>query len=362
MKRRDFVVAGAAAGALAACSRAPETAQQVAGSAKRFQWKMATSWPADFPGLGTSATRLAERIARASGGRLTITVHGADQLVPAFEVFDAVARGTAEMGHSAAYYWQARHPAAAFFCTVPFGFNAQEMDAWIWHGGGIELWRELYARFNLLPLPVGNTGAQMAGWFTREIRSRNNLKGLKMRIPGLGGAVFARVGGTPVNLPAAEILAALKSGAIDACEWLGPYNDLEFGLFRAARYCYYPGWQEPGAQIEALFNKSAFGALPADLQAVVEGCCRAEHAAMQADYYARNRLALVQLRDDHKVVFKALPKDVLVALRKAADAVLTEIAARDPFSAKVYESFKKFRAEAREWHRVSEAAYDDARA
>lgn len=359
MKRRDFLVTGAAAGALAACARAPDSPDTASGA--RFEWKMVTSWPANFPGLSNGAKRLAERVARASAGRLTLTVYAAGERVSAFEVFDAVAGGTVEMGHSAAYYWQATHPAAAFFCSVPFGFNAQEMDAWIWHGGGIELWRELYARSNLLPFPVGNTGAQMAGWFKRPIRSRNDLKGLKMRIPGLGGAVFARVGGIPVNLPAAEILDALQTGAIDASEWLGPYNDLALGLFRAAKYCYYPSWQEPGTQIEALVNQRAFEALPQDLQALLETCCRAEHDAMQAEYSALNLRALKQLRDEHKVVFKPLPNDVLSALRKAADEVLMEEAARDPFSARVYASFKAFRLQAGDWHRVSESAYDNAR-
>ena len=251
MKRRDIVrgagLAAAAAG-LAAC--APRTAGGPASgdSSLRLQWKMVTSWPTNFPGLGTGAAKLAETITQASGGRLTVKVYGAGELVPAFEVFDAVSRGTAEMGHSAAYYWKGKAAAAPFFCAVPFGLNAQEMNGWLYNGGGLELWRELYAPFGLVPFPAGNTGVQLAGWFRKPLATLEDLKGLKMRIPGLGGEVMARVGATPVNLPGAEIFSSLQSGAIDAAEWVGPYNDLAFGLHRAAKYCYYPGWQEPGCR------------------------------------------------------------------------------------------------------------------
>lgn len=363
MKRRDVLHAGglaALAASVAAC--APRGGGSCAeGGGERRQWKMVTSWPSNFPGLGTGAALLGELITAASGGRIAVKVYGGGELVPPFEVFDAVSRGTAELGHSAAYYWKGKAAAAPFFCAVPFGLNAQEMNGWLYDGGGLELWRELYAPFGLVPFPAGNTGVQMAGWFNREIRSVADLKGLKMRIPGLGGEVMARLGAAPVNLPGAEIFTALQSGAIDATEWVGPYNDLAFGLHRVAKYCYYPGWQEPGPTLECMVNKAAFEALPADLRALLEVCCRAVNDAMLAEYTARNQAALEQLRDVHGVDFRPLPEDVLAALRRASDQALEEIAAADPMAGRVYESVRAFRARARAWHEVSEVAYYRAR-
>ncbi len=361
MKRREWLQgAGAVAFAsgLTACGADKDAeADRPAG----LTWKLATAWPADFPGLSAGAVSLAQSITRASGGRLTVKVFAANELVPAFDVFDAVGRGTAEMGHSAAYYWKARSEAAPFFCAVPFGLNAQEMNAWLQTGGGIELWRELYAPFNLVPFAAGNTGMQMAGWFNREIRSLEDLVGLKMRIPGLGGEVMARLGVTTVNLPGAELVDALKSGKLDATEWLGPYNDLAFGLHRVTKHCYYPGWQEPGSTIECMVNKPAFDALADDLKAIVETCCRAANDAMLAGYTARNQQALEELRSVHKVDFRPLPRDVLVALRRATDDVLEAAAAKDPFTRRVYDSAKAFQTRAAAWHRVSDEAFYPAR-
>lgn len=366
MKRRDLLKgAGLAAGstvALAACGQQQAQAPATAAVAEPVRnWKMVTSWPSGFPGLGTGAADLAAMITRASGGRITIKVYGAPELVPAFEVFDAVSRGTAEIGHCAAYYWGGKSPAAPFFCAVPFGLNAHEMNGWLYHGGGLELWRELYARFNLVPFPAGNTGVQMAGWFKREINAVSDLSGLKMRIPGLGGEVMAKVGATPVNLPGGELFAALQSGAIDATEWVGPYNDLAFGLHRVAKYCYYPGWQEPGPTLECMVNKTVFEALPDDLKAVVESCCRAVNESMLAEYTARNQAALETLQGEYGVEFRPLPEDVLAALRQATQEVLEATAARDELAARAYASMKAFRANARRWAAVSERAYLEAR-
>jgi TRAP-type mannitol/chloroaromatic compound transport system substrate-binding protein len=322
---------------------------------------MVTSWPTNFPGLGTGAAKLAERITQATGGRITVKVFGSGELVPPFEVFDAVSRGTAEIGHSAAYYWRGKAAAAPFFCAVPFGLNAQEMTAWLRFGGGLELWRELYAPFNLVPFPAGNTGVQLAGWFRKPIEGVADLRGLKMRIPGLGGDVMQALGAVPVNLPGAEIFTSLQSGAIDAAEWVGPYNDLAFGLHRVAKYCYYPGWQEPGPTLEALVNKQAWESLPPDLQALVANCCQAINDDMLADYTAQNHRALKTLREQHKVEFRRLPDSVLEALRKASTAVLEELAAKDPFAKRVYDSMRAFRDDSREWHAMSEVAYYQAR-
>jgi TRAP-type mannitol/chloroaromatic compound transport system substrate-binding protein len=360
MKRRQLIAAGSAAAALTACApRAPAGAANA--NQQRFEWRMVTSWPADFPGLGAAVQRLAARIAAASNGRLVVRVHAGNELVPAFDVFDAVSSGRVEMGHSAAYYWKARTPAAPFFCSVPFGLNAQEMNAWLYHGGGLELWRELYARFDLVPFPCGNTGVQMAGWFNREITSVDDLRGLKMRIPGLGGEVMARLGAVPVNIAGGEIFSALQQGRIDAAEWVGPYNDLAFGLHRAAKYCYYPGWQEPGPTLECIVNRTALASLPEDLREIVDICCRATNDDVLAEYTARSNEALRQLVDTHKVEFRRLPDTVLAALREQSQLVLAELVARDSFAQRVHQSFAAFRDQVRAWSAVSEVPFHQAR-
>ena len=363
MKRREILrgagLATAMAG-LAACAGKPG-AGAAAGPEVRLKWKMATAWPTNFPGLGTGAARLAEMITQATGGRITVKVFGAGELASAFEVFDLVSRGTVQMGHSASYYWKGKLPAAPYFSATPFGLNAQEMNGWLYAGGGLELWRELYAPSNLVPFPAGNTGVQTAGWFRKPIASLADLQGLKMRIPGLGGEVMERIGVTPVNLPGGEIFSSLQSGTIDAAEWVGPYNDLAFGLHRVAKYCYYPGWQEPGSALECMVNKQAYEALPADLQAIVAHCCQAVNAQMLADFTSRNQQALQTLRDEHGVQFLPLPADVLAALREAATQVLDAGAAADPFSARVLASVRAYQAGAKAWHAISEEAFYAAR-
>ncbi len=355
MQRRNLIIGGAAAALAAACAR-QDQGTAIAAPGERFQWKMVTSWPANFPGLGTGAAQLAQMITAASGGRLTVRLYAAGELVPAFEVFDAVSRGTAEMGHSAAYYWKGKSEAAPYFCAVPFGFNAQEMNAWLYHGGGLDLWREAYAPFGLRPYPAGNTGVQMAGWFKREINSVADLRGLKMRIPGLGGDVIGKLGVTTVSLPGAEIFTALQSGAIDACEWVGPYNDLAFGLHRAAKFYYYPGWQEPGPTLECMVNQRAFNALPEDLQALVETCCAAVNDLMLAHYTAQNQRALKTLVEEHGVELRRLPDEVLDALKAASEEVLEASAGRDPLARRIRDSVRAFAVEVAEWHAVSEDA------
>ena len=363
MKRREILrgagLATAIAG-LAACGGKGGPAAQ-SGPALKLQWKMATAWPTNFPGLGTGAAHLAELITQASGGRISVKVYGAGELASAFEVFDLVSRGTVQMGHSAAYYWKGKLPASPFFSAMPFGLNAQEMNGWLYAGGGIELWRELYAPSNLVPFPAGNTGVQMAGWFRKPITSVADLKGLKMRIPGLGGEVMEKVGVTPVNMPGGEIFSSLQSGAIDAAEWVGPYNDLAFGLHRVAKYCYYPGWQEPGSALECMVNKQAFDALPDDLKSIVETCCQAINSQMLAEYTARNQEAYDTLRSQHGVQFLPLPPDVLAALRQAAIEVLDAAGAADPFAARVLASVRAFQTRAKAWHLISEEAFYDAR-
>jgi TRAP-type mannitol/chloroaromatic compound transport system substrate-binding protein len=336
-------------------------APAIATGAEKYKWKMVTTWPKNFPGLGTGANNLAKLITEMSGGRIEVKVYGAKELVPAFEVFDAVSRGTAEMGHGAAYYWKGKSEAAQFFAAVPFGLTAQEMNGWLYHGGGMNLWVQIYDRFNLVPAAAGNTGVQMGGWFNKEINSLKDLKGLKMRIPGLGGEILNRAGGTPVNLPGGELYTSLQSGAIDATEWVGPYNDLAFGLYKVAKYYYYPGWHEPGTTLEVIVNKHAFSELPKDLKSIVLNACKVANQDMLAEYTARNNEALHTLLTKYKVNLRQFPDDVLAKLRILSDEVVAEVAAKDNLSKQVYESFRRFRDQVMEWHKVSEQAYLRAR-
>jgi TRAP-type mannitol/chloroaromatic compound transport system substrate-binding protein len=297
-----------------------------------------------------------------SGGRLQVKVYGAKELVPPFEVFDAVSAGTAEMGHGAAYYWKGKSEAAQFFSAVPFGMNAQEMNAWLFYGGGMELWQEVYAPFGVLPAAAGNSGVQMGGWFNKEIIDLEDLNGLKMRIPGLGGEVLKRAGGTPVQVAGGEIFTALQSGAIDATEWVGPYNDLAFGLHKVAKYYYYPGWHEPGTTLESLINRDAYDALPADLQSIVMNACRVVNSDMLSEYTARNNTALQTLVSEHKVDVREFPGAVLDRLRTLSEEVVAEIAEQDALSARVFKSYRAFQKQVVAWHDISERAYLNVRA
>lgn len=356
MRRRDFIKGVGAGTALAGLGKT-----RFANAATKFKWKMVTTWPKNFPGLGTGANNLARLITEMSGGRIQVKVYGAKELVPAFEVFDAVSRGTAELGHGAAYYWKGKSEAAQFFAAVPFGLTAQEMNGWLYHGGGMQLWQQIYEPFGLIPAAAGNTGVQMGGWFNKEIKSLHDLKGLKMRIPGLGGEVLKRAGGTPVSLPGGEIYTSLQSGAIDATEWVGPYNDLAFGFYKVAKYYYYPGWHEPGTTLEAIINRKAFLSLPRDLRSVVTNACKIVNQDMLAEYTARNNDALHTLVTKHKVKLRPFPDSVLRKLRVLSEEVVAEVAGKDRASKKVYESFIKFRDQAKAWHDISEAAYMRAR-
>ncbi len=367
MKRRDFMLklgAGslAAGGLLSGCGpQGGQTQTKKQGFETEYHWKMVTTWPKDFPGLGTGANTLARVIGEMSGGRIEVKVYGAKELVPAFEVFDTVSNGTAEMGHGASYYWKGKSEAAQFFSAVPYGLTADEMNGWLYHGGGLDLWAEVYEPFGLIPAAAGNTGVQMGGWFNKTINSLDDLKGLKMRIPGLGGEVLKRAGGTPVSLPGGEIFTSLQSGAIDATEWVGPYNDLAFGFYKAAKHYYYPGWHEPGTTLEAIINKKAYEALPKDLQAIVTNACRIANQDMLAEYMARNNAALQTLINEHHVDLREFPADVLKKLLELSDQVVAEIAEKDTMSRKVYESYINFRKQAIAWGNVSERPYLNAR-
>ncbi|MEH6589381.1 MAG: TRAP transporter substrate-binding protein DctP [Halioglobus sp.] len=333
----------------------------VATSGERVHWKIITTWPKNFPGLGTAAENFSRLVDEMSNGRLTARVYGAGEIVPAFEVFDAVSQGVADAGHGAAYYWKGKIPSSVFFTSVPFGLNAQEINGWLHMGGGLELWREAYAPSNLIPFAGGNTGVQMAGWFNKEINSVADLKGLKMRIPGLAGEVFAAVGGSPIRIPGGELYTSLQTGVIDAAEWVGPYNDLALGLHEVARYYYYPGWHEPGAMLEFIVNKQSFESLPKDLQAIVTAASRAANQMMLDEYTARNNNALRQLIDVHGVQLRRLPDDVLAALWRGSEQAMQGLVEKDPMAAKVYTSYKAFYDGVRSYHHISEQAYINAR-
>lgn len=326
-----------------------------------IEWKLVTTWPKNSPGLGHGPEVFADMIRDMSNGRLDIRVYGAGEIVPAFEVFDAVSSGVAEVGHGASYYWKGKIPSSVFFTAVPFGMTAQEMNGWLHYGGGMELWEEVYAPSGIVPLAGGSTGVQMAGWFNREIRSVEDLRGLRMRIPGLAGEVFSSVGGEAVRIPGGEIYTSLQTGVVDAVEFVGPYNDLALGLHEIAEYYYYPGWHEPGAMLEISVNADALAALPADLQAIVRHAARAANQDMLDEFTARNNRALREMIDTHGVKLRRLPDDVLRALYQSSRVAIQELTAGDPVAARVHASFSAFLQDVRAYHEISEQAYINAR-
>lgn len=325
-----------------------------------YHWKMVTSWPKNTPGLGVSAEKLAQIVNEMSGGRLQIHVFGANELVPALGVFDAVSSGSVEMGHSGAYFWRGKIPAAQFFTAIPFGMNAQEMNSWLHYGGGLELWREIYEPFNLIPFAAGNTGVQMAGWFNREIKTLDDLQGLKMRIPGLAGEVFSAAGGISMTIPGGELYTALQTGVIDAAEWVGPENDLAFGFQQIASYYYYPGWHEPGSTLELIVNKPAFESLPKDLQAIVTYAARVVNQDMLDSYTDKNSRALIEIQNKGIQVLQ-LPDEVLGHLHEIALSVYEQQAAANPQVKKVYDSYKQFMEKSAAYQKMSEQTYFEVR-
>ncbi len=358
--RRKFLTAAgiATAGAVAAAGSfpAPALAQE------RREWKMVTSWPKGLPGLGTGAQRLADNITALSGGRITVQVYAGGELVPPLEVFDAVANNTAELGHDASYYHIKKSPATAFFTAVPMGLVADEINAWIYWGGGQELWDELYDGFGLQAFPAGNTGCQMGGWFRKEIKSPEDLKGLKFRMPGLGGLALQKLGATVVLLPGSEIFQNLQSGAIDGTEWVGPYNDLSLGFFQVAPFYYWPGFHEPGSMLECVVNKSEYSKLPKDLQEMVSLCCKAENDYMLAEFNGRSAPALKKLVTEHAVKLRQFPKAVLEAYGTASGQVMEELVADgDDMTKKVASAFFSFRQEIMPWTRIGDQGYTNAR-
>src|SRR5262245_1403062 len=355
MITRRALARGGALG-LAGAVAAPQIAR---GETRR--WRMVTSWPKRLPGPGMSAERVAERIAALSGGRLQITVHAAGEVVPAFEVLDAVGSGVAELGHTAAFYWQGKQPAAAFYTTVPFGLTPTEHVAWVEAGGGQALWDELYAPFGVKPFMGGNTGTCMGGWFRRDVKALDDFRGLKIRALGLGGEVFRRLGATPQTTPPGEILTSLQSGVLDAAEFVGPGTDIALGLYRVAPLYYGPGFNKPNGTGECIVSLSAWNALDAEMKAIIAHACAAEASFALAEMERLNAEALAALTTRHNVQLRTFPADLIAAARRQSADVLAEVGQRSEAARKVHDSYVAFRERTAAWSRISLRAVLEAR-
>ena len=354
--RRRLMQLGATAVAAGAGLPGPAIAQGIK------ELKMVTDWPESMPGLQASAERLGQSITAMSGGRLKITVYPADSLVRAFETFDAVAAGAADMYHSSDYYFAAgKSPALYFFCAVPYGLAADELSAWIDFGGGQMLWDEVDAQFNVKPLMAFNTGVQMGGWFNKEISRPEDFKGLRYRMPELGAEVLRRMGATVVTIPGGEIVGALKSGAIDASEWVGPWLDMDLGLDRAADYYYYPGFHEPGTNSTLGITKTLWDSLAPSERALIQAAARAEVTRSLAECNAENVKALERLRTDKRIKIRRFSDELVKTFGKLSKEVLADTATKDPMTRKVYDSYMAFLTGVMDWGELSETGYREAR-
>ena len=334
-----------------------QTASSVADTSTIYKWKMVTTWPANFPVFQEGAEKFADDVRAMSNGRLDIQVFAGGELVPALQAFDAVSQGSVQMAHGSPYYWAGKVPEAQFFSTVPFGMTVRGMQAWLYHGGGLELWREIYKPFNIHPMPMGNTGIQMGGWFNKKVDSVADLQGLRMRIPGIGGKVLKKAGGNPVLMSGGEIYTALERGIIDATEWVGPFHDLRLGLNRAARYYYYPGWHEPGTEFELMINTAYWQKLPGDLKKIVEMAAAANSDWIYTSMEYHNSQALLELKDKRNVEVLEFPKDVMAELRRLTQETLTEEADKNPKFKSVLDEYKKFQVNYAKWGEMTETAY-----
>ena len=345
---------------MGACASEAKTEKQSGPqiiSGKAIKWKMCTTWPAGFPVLGEGAVKFAEMVNMMSGGRLTIEVYGDKELVPAFELFDAVSVGAIEMGSGASYYWAGRVPKAQFFATVPFGMNAQMMNSWLLCGGGQEMWDKVYEPFDLKAFPGGNTGVQMGGWFNREIKTLDDLQGLKMRIPGLGGKVMSRAGVTAMAVAGSEVFTNLERGVLDATEWIGPYHDYLMGFHKIAQYYYYPGWHEPGTTLELIVNRRLYQELPQDLQQIVAMAAQWINVWTLSEFEARNAEYLQKILSEANVQLKAFPKAITDQLRIYTEEVVQEPADSDAEARQIYDSYRDFQTKGLAWSKLTERAY-----
>ena len=362
MKRRDFLTgaAGAAAGiTLTAGCGGGEPARSegpAVHTSKKVRWRCASSFPRGLDTIYGAAEVLAERVSAMSGGNFEIRVYPAGELVPGTQVLDGVQSKTVQMGQTASYYYLGKNPALAFDTCVPFGLNSRQQTAWLHEGGGLELLRPLFSDFGIINFPGGNTGAQMGGWFKREIGSVGDLHGLKIRIPGLGGSVMSALGATVQLLAGGDIYPALERGAIDATEWVGPYDDHKLGFHKVAKLYYYPGWWEPGPSLSYYVNQEAWAELPVAYQEIFRAAAMQSATTMQARYDALNPIALAQLLEAG-VQLKPFAPDIMAAARDASAQILAENAAKDPAYGDVHEAWSKFRAESFQWWGTAELAY-----
>jgi TRAP-type mannitol/chloroaromatic compound transport system substrate-binding protein len=354
MERRSFLKqAGTGAAVLGAVA-----APAIVNAQAQVRWRLTSSFPKSLDTIFGAADTFAKHVGAATGGKFQISVHAAGELVPAFGLVDAVQNGTVEAGHTAPYYFFGKDETFALGCAVPFGLNSRQMSAWMYDGNGLKLMREFYKNFNIVNFPMGNTGAQMGGWYRKEIKSAADIKGLKMRIGGFAGKVLERIGGVPQNIPGGDIYPALEKGTIDAAEWVGPYDDLKLGFNKVAPNYYYPGWWEGGPELDLYVNQKAWDALTPEYKGIVEDASAYAHNEMQAKYDARNPGALKTLVGGGTKLHR-FPKDVMEAAFKASGELYAELSAKNPNWKKVFDDWTKFRADQNLWFRFTEAGFDD---
>jgi TRAP-type mannitol/chloroaromatic compound transport system substrate-binding protein len=353
MDRRSVIKNAGIAGILAAGAAPAVHAQQQAN----IRWRLASSFPKALDTIHGAADTFAKAVKAMSGGKFEISVHAAGEIMPAFGVVDGVQQGSIEMAHTAPYYFFGKDETFALGCAIPFGLNSRQMTAWMYEGNGMKLMREFYAKYNIVNFPGGNTGAQMGGWFRKEIKSVADLKGLKFRIGGFGGKVLERLGVVPQNIPGGDIYPALEKGTIDSAEWIGPYDDLKLGFSKVAPFYYYPGFWEGGPQLDFFINDKAFNALSSEYKAIVEAAAAMAHTDMQAKYDARNPAALKQLVGSGTKL-REFPKDVMAAAFKESMAFYNEISAKNENWKKVYADYSKFRADSNLWFQFTEMKFD----
>ncbi|NMG29761.1 twin-arginine translocation signal domain-containing protein [Aromatoleum evansii] len=352
MERRKFLKGAGLAGVLAS-----GTAPAIVHAQENIRWRLASSFPKSTDTLIGAAEVFAKTVSELTGGKFQVTVHAAGELVPAFGVVDAIQQGTIECANTAPYYFFGKDEAFAFDCAIPFGMNERQLNAWMFEGNGMKLLREFYAPYNIISFPMGNTGAQMGGWFRKEIKSVADFNGLKFRVGGFGGRVLAKLGVVSQNIPAGEIYSALEKGALDATEFVGPHDDLKLGLYRVAPYYYYPAWWEGSAQTTLYVSAKAFNGLSKEYQAAVRAAAAESHVITQARYDARNPPALKQLISEGAKL-RRLPKDVMDAAFKASREVYAELNDKNPNWKKIYDDYSRFMKEQYQWTAIAESSYD----
>ena len=356
MQRRKFLTS-AGAGLAAGVATTAALSQTQTATLPTIKWRLASSFPKSLDTIYGAAEVISKRVAAATGGKFQIQVFAAGEIVPAFSTVDAVQNGTVECTHTAPYYFFGKDPTFAFACAIPFGMNARQQNAWMYHGGGLALMRDFFKDYNIINFPAGNTGAQMGGWFRKEIKTVADLKGLKFRVGGFAGRVLTKLGVVPQQIPGGDIYPSLEKGTIDAAEWVGPYDDEKLGFFKVAKYYYYPGWWEGGPELDLFVNMKNWEALPPEYKSILESACVEANMDMLAKYDALNPAALKRLAGNG-VQLRPFSKDIMNACFKAANEVYEEESAKNPKFKKVYDAWKAFRDDQILWFRVAEQNFD----